>query len=160
MPGGRAERLVRLLEKKKLTITAAESLTGGRIASAVTSVSGSSHVFPGSVVSYCDRIKHGILDVPEEVLAEYGAVSEPVAASMAQGAARLLGTDLALSATGLAGPEGDGSGNPVGTVYLGLYARGETRVERHVFTGSREEIQENSVECALEMALSWLKEQK
>ena len=158
MPGGSAERLVRLLEERKLTITAAESLTGGRIAAAITAVPGSSHVFPGSVVSYCDRIKHEILDVPEEILAEYGAVSRPVAAAMARGAAARIGTDLALSATGLAGPDGDGSGNPVGTVYLGLFALGETRVEHHVFPGDREAVQKQSVERALEMARSWLEE--
>ena len=150
---------MRLLEKKQMTVTAAESLTGGRIASAITAVSGSSHVFPGSVVSYCNEVKHRILGVPEKTLSEYGAVSEPTAAAMARGAAELMKTDLALSATGLAGPEGDGSGNPVGTVYLGLYARGEIRVERHVFAGDRAAVQAASVERALEMAVSWLENQ-
>ena len=117
---------------------------------------GSSQVFPGGVVSYCDRIKHGILQVPQDLLDTYGAVSEPVAKAMARGAARLMGTDLALSATGIAGPEGDGSDNPVGTVYLGLYARGEVRCERRIFSGSREEVREQSVCRALEMALEWL----
>ena len=158
MPGGSAERLVRLLEERKLTITAAESLTGGRIAAAITAVPGSSHVFPGSVVSYCDRIKHEILDVPEESLAEYGAVSRPVAAAVARGAAARLGRALARAATGLAGPEGDGSDTPVGAVYLGLFALGETLVEHHVFPGDREAIQKQSVERALEMALAWLEE--
>ena len=156
MPGGSAERLVRLLLEKGWKVTTAESLTGGRIAAAITSVPGSSGVFPGGVVSYCDRVKHQLLGVPEEMLLESGAVSEPVAAAMARGAARLMGTELALSATGLAGPDGDGSGNPVGTVYLGLCVNGETKVERHVFAGDRKEIQQKSVAAALAMALAAL----
>ena len=147
---------MRLLEKRKLTIATAESLTGGRIAAAITAVPGSSNVFPGGVVSYCDRIKHEVLGVPEELLSEYGAVSASVAEAMARGAARLMGTDLALSATGLAGPDGDGSPNPVGTVFLGLYAQGEVRVERHVFSGVRESVRDQSVAQALKMALWWL----
>ena len=145
-----------LLTEEKWTVTTAESLTGGRIAAAITAVPGSSNVFPGGVVSYCDRIKHEVLGVPEELRSEYGAVSAPAAEAMARGAARLMGTDLALSATGLAGPDGDGSPNPVGTVFLGFYARGEVRVERHVFSGDRESVQRQSVAQALKMALQWL----
>ena len=156
MPGGKAERLVRLLTQQGLTITAAESLTGGRIAAAITSVPGSSNVFPGGVVSYCDRIKHEVLGVPEDVLSEFGAVSAPAAGAMARGAARLMGTELALSATGLAGPAGAGSANPVGTVFLGLCAMGQVRVERHVFSGDREAVRTQSMDRALELALEWL----
>lgn len=152
----KAARLVTLLKTKECTITTAESLTGGRIAAAITAVPGSSAVFPGGVVSYCDRIKHQVLGVPRTLLETHGAVSEPVARAMAKGAAELMGTDLALSATGLAGPDGDGSGNPVGTVYLGLYARGKVRCEKHVFTGDREDIRRQSMERAIEMALSEL----
>ena len=156
MPGADETRLVALLTEEKWTVTTAESLTGGRIAAAITAVPGSSNVFPGGVVSYCDRIKHEVLGVPEELLSEYGAVSAPAAEAMARGAARLMGTDLALSATGLAGPDGDGSPNPVGTVFLRFYARGEVRVERHVFSGDRESVQRQSVAQALKMALQWL----
>lgn len=152
----KAARLVTLLKTKEWTITTAESLTGGKIAGEITAVPGSSAVFPGGVVSYCDRIKHQVLGVPRTLLETHGAVSEPVARAMAEGAAELMGTDLALSATGLAGPDGDGSGNPVGTVYLGLYARGEVRCEKHVFAGDREDIRRQSVERAIEMARSAL----
>lgn len=150
-------RLIGLLKEKGLTITTAESLTGGGIASAITAVSGSSAVFPGGVVSYCDRIKHQVLGVPQDMLEIHGAVSEPVAKAMAQGAAKQMGTDLALSATGLAGPEGDGSSNPVGTVYLGLYAQGTVLCKKHVFSGDREAVRRQSVERAIEMVLSYLK---
>lgn len=156
MQSGKAAELVARLKEQGLSVTAAESLTGGKIAAAITAVPGSSAVFPGGVVSYCDRIKHRGLGVPQQLLETHGAVSEPVAKAMAAGAAELMGTDLALSATGLAGPDGDGSGNPVGTVYLGLYARGEVRCEKHVFAGDREDIRRQSVERAIEMALSAL----
>lgn len=152
----KARRLVALLKQREMTITTAESLTGGRIAAAITGISGSSAVFPGGVVSYCDRVKHQVLGVPAELLEQYGAVSEPVAKAMAAGAAKLMGTDLALSATGLAGPDGDGSENPVGTVYLGLYAGGKAVCRRCVFAGDRADIQRQSVERAVEMALEWL----
>lgn len=144
-----------LLRERNLTITTAESCTGGRIATAITAVPGSSHVFPGGIVSYCDRVKHQLLGVPEEMLEEYTAVSEPVAKAMVQGAASHLGTDLALSATGLAGPEGDGV-QPVGTVFLGLWVAGETYCEHHVFPGDRAQIQAQAAQRALEMAISWL----
>ena len=153
-----AARLVGLLKEKHFTITTAESLTGGTIAKIITTVPGSSAVFPGGVVSYCDRIKHEVLQVPRNLLDEHGAVSEPVARAMARGAAALMGTDLAVSATGLAGPEGDGSENPVGTVYLGLYAGGKAYCEHHVFSGDRESVRRQAAERAVNMALEWLED--
>ena len=148
----KALRLVTALQEKNLTITAAESCTGGRIAAAITSVAGSSRIFPGSLVSYRDDVKHRMLFVPEALLEDSGAVSEPVAWAMARGAARMFETDMAIAVTGLAGPDGDGE-HPVGTAYLGIYAQGETLVEHHVYEGSREEIQMQATERALEMAL-------
>lgn len=152
----KALRLVTALKQKNLTITAAESCTGGRIAAAITSIAGSSQVFPGSIVTYCDDMKQKYLEVPEILLETQGAVSEPVAWAMARGAARLFDTDLALSVTGLAGPDGDGSDQPIGTVFLGLYAQGDTRAEHHVFAGTRSEIQQQAAERALDMALEYL----
>lgn len=140
-----------------MTITTAESCTGGRMAAAITAISGSSGVFPGGVVSYSDEVKHKILMVPRELLCTWGAVSPQVAEKMAQGAAALMGTDLAISATGIAGPLGDGSDNPVGRVYLGLYADGTTAVEKCLFSGSRQEIQDQAAEYGLSMALRYLK---
>ena len=152
----KARSLVARLKERGSTIATAESLTGGRIAAAITSVPGSSEIFPGGIVSYCDRIKAELLGVPETLLAQYGAVSEPVARAMAQGAAQRLKTDFAVSATGLAGPDGDGSGQPVGTVFLGLYAEGKTWCSHLTLGGSREQIQHQTVEKALELALSAL----
>ena len=155
----RYKELVEALKGRGLRITTAESCTGGGIAAAITSVSGSSAVFPGGVVSYCDNVKHRVLGVPRAYLQEFGAVSAPVAEAMAAGAAELMETELAVSATGLAGPDGDGSDNPVGTVFLGLYFRGMTRAEHHVFSGSREEIRRQAVERAAVMALECLEEE-
>ena len=151
-----AAALVRRLKAEGKTITCAESCTGGRIAAAITAVPGSSAVFPGSIVSYCDGVKHGLLGVPEELLQSVGAVSEDVARAMAQGAAGVFGTDLALSATGIAGPDGDGSGKPVGTVWLGIFCRGKCRAECHVFPGDRASVQALAASRALEMALEAL----
>lgn len=153
-----AEQLVKRLQQRHLTISVAESCTGGRIAARITAVAGSSSVFPGGVVSYCDDVKHRVLGVPQALLDEYGAVSREVAAKMAEGAAKLMGTDMALSATGLAGPDGDGSGKPVGTVFLGLYYRGKTMVTACHLAGKRGDIQSKAVEYALRMALEYLKD--
>ena len=152
MPG---KKLVETLLARGLTITAAESCTGGRIASAITAVPGSSGVFPGSFVTYCDRVKAGVLGVPEELLQTYSAVSEPVAKAMAMGAAEKMGTDLALSATGYAGP-GGGEDIPCGTVYLGLYIHGQVYCEHHVFSGDRGSVQAQATERAVAMALEHL----
>lgn len=154
MPG---KKLVELLLARGMTVTAAESCTGGRIASAITAVPGSSGVFPGSFVTYCDRVKAGVLGVPEALLETCGAVSEPVARAMAQGAAEKMGTDLALSATGYAGP-GGGEDAPCGTVYLGLFLRGQVFVEHHVFSGDRNQVQTHAAERAIAMALEHLEE--
>lgn len=145
MEEDKAKRLVELLIGKNITISTAESFTGGRIAAALTAIPGCSRVFPGGIVSYCDRVKHQALGVSSELLEQYSAVSEPVCRVMAEGAAKVMETQLALSATGYA-EEG-------GVVYLGLCYLGKTRVEEHFFPGGRHEIQEAAVERALEMAL-------
>lgn len=156
MADDKARRLVATLSERGRTITAAESLTGGRIAAAITAVPGSSGVFPGGFVTYCDRVKHQVLGVPAEMLEKFGAVSEPVAQAMARGAAERMGTDLAVSATGLAGPDGDGSDNPVGTVFLGACMDGRTVCRRFAFQGDRESVQAQAVEQTLKLALELL----
>ena len=118
--GSLEEVASRLLREKGLTLSAAESCTGGLIAKRITDLPGASQIFRGGVVSYTNDVKADVLGVPREVLEEYGAVSEPVARAMAQGCRKLCGSDIALSVTGLAGPEGDDRGNEVGTVYIAL----------------------------------------
>ena len=109
-----------LLEEKGMTIGVAESITGGLIAKRLTDLPGVSRVFKGGIVSYTNEIKQGVLGVPEELLNEHGAVSAPVAQAMAEGARRVLGVDIALSATGVAGPDRDDRGNDVGTAFVAI----------------------------------------
>ena len=134
-------------------LATAESLTGGGIGAAITSVSGASAVFAGGVISYTNEVKHNVLGVPEEVLDTCGAVSAPVAQAMAQGAKGVIGADVAVAVTGLAGPDGDEFGNPVGTVFIG-YADDKTAFAREYhFHGDRAGIREQTICAALELVL-------
>ena len=118
--------LLRLLQERSMTLSAAESCTGGLIAKRITDLSGASRVFKGGVVSYTNEVKAGVLGVSEALLEEYGAVSEPVARAMAEGCRRICGSDLAVSVTGVAGPDRDDRGNEVGTVYVALASEKKT----------------------------------
>ena len=134
-------------------LATAESLTGGGIGAAITSVSGASAVFAGGIISYTNEVKHKVLGVPVEILDTCGAVSEPVAKAMAQGARRVTGADVAVSVTGLAGPDGDEFGHPVGTVFIG-YADEQTAFAREYhFDGDRAGVREQTIEAALALAL-------
>lgn len=135
------------------TIVTAESCTGGGIGAALTAVPGSSAVYKGGIISYTNWVKENILGVSHALLEEYGAVSAPVAAAMAQGARRLLKADAAVSVTGLAGPGGDEFGNAVGTVFVG--AAGETGVltREYHFTGERDSVRLQAVEAALRLLI-------
>ena len=131
------------------TIATAESCTGGGIGQALTCVCGSSAVFKGGIISYCDEIKQKLLGVSSAMLAQYGAVSAPVAEAMAKGAREVLGTDMAVSVTGLAGPTGDNYGNRVGTVFIGWCDEKGTFSREYHFTGDREEVRFQAIEKAL-----------
>lgn len=134
-------------------LATAESLTGGGIGQALTSVSGASAVFAGGVISYTNEVKHRVLGVPVEILNSCGAVSAPVAKAMAEGARRIIGADVAVAVTGLAGPDGDEFGNPVGTVFIG-YADGHTAFAREYhFSGDRSDVREQTICAALELVL-------
>lgn len=133
-------RLVEALRRNNLTLSAAESCTGGWFAKSIVDVAGASAVFLGGVVSYTEEIKADVLGVSREALARYTAVSEPVCREMAEGVRRLMHTDLAVSVTGLAGPGGGTEEIPVGCVYIGLAAADKTTVRRLLLPGSREEI--------------------
>jgi len=137
------------------TLVTAESLTGGGIGHVLTSISGSSAVYKGGVISYTNWVKENILGVPGGLLEEYGAVSAPVARGMAQGAHRLLNADIAVSVTGLAGPGGDEYGNPVGTVFIGYADENRVEVRRFHFSGSREEVRLQTIEAALHLVLEY-----
>ena len=114
------EAAVGMLKEHHLKVATAESCTGGLIAKRITDVPGASEVFECGIISYANGIKHKVLGVSEDDLNKYGAVSEPVAKQMAQGALKVSGADIAVSVTGIAGPDSDSTGKPVGLVYIGL----------------------------------------
>lgn len=114
------EAVVGMLKEHHLKVATAESCTGGLIAKRITDVPGASEVFECGIISYANGIKHKVLGVSEDNLNKYGAVSEPVAKQMAQGALKVSGADIAVSVTGIAGPDSDSTGKPVGLVYIGL----------------------------------------
>lgn len=135
------------------TLVTAESLTGGGIGAALTAIPGSSEVYKGGIISYTDWVKENVLGVDAQLLRQYGAVSAPVAEAMAKGAAKVLKADAAVSVTGLAGPGGDEFGNPVGTVFIGYWDAKCCLVKHCVFSGSREEVRNQTIETALELIL-------
>ena len=141
-----------LLKKRGATLAAAESCTGGLIAKRLTDVPGASAAFLGGVVSYASAVKADVLRVPQALLSEHGAVSEPVARAMAEGVRALTGADYALSVTGVAGPDSDERGNPVGLVYIGLATPAGTTVRECRFgKRTREHIRQQSANTAFDL---------
>lgn len=138
---------------KGKTLATAESCTGGGIGAAITAVPGSSEVYKGGIISYTNWVKSRILGVDQTLLDRFGAVSAPVAESMAQGARRVLKTDVAVSVTGLAGPGGDEFGNPVGLVFIGYSDKNQTISKKFLFPGDRETVRQSAVTEALKLIL-------
>ena len=155
--GSLEEVCLALLKEKGLTLGTAESCTGGLVAKYMTDLPGSSAVFRGGVVSYTDEVKAGVLGVSRELLDRYGAVSPQVAEAMARGAKAALGSDIAVSVTGIAGPDTDDRGTPVGLVYLGL-AYGEQCHVREFRAGNvtRERVRRQSAQTALDLVRRYL----
>ena len=151
-----SERVVERFLAAGKTLGTAESLTGGMIAASVAGVSGASAVLMGGVISYDPRVKHEVLGVSRDGIEGVGVVSEPCARQMADGARQALKTDIAVSATGVAGPTGGTPQTPVGTVFIGVSSAKETRVQECHFTGGRQSVREQSAQRALEMALEAL----
>ncbi len=127
-----AQQLGILAVSEGLTICTAESCTGGLIAGTITDVPGSSGYFLGGVVVYSNTAKQQLLGVPAGYLSTFGAVSAPVALAMARGAIKLLGADIAIATTGIAGPSGGSPAKPVGLVYIAVIAPGRALCRRHL----------------------------
>lgn len=128
---------VEALKKNNKTVATAESCTGGLISKRITDVSGASSVYMGSVISYANEVKMSVLGVRSETLASYGAVSEQTAKEMAEGVRKLCGTDIGISTTGIAGPDGGTSEKPVGLVYIGISTKDKTEaVKLQINAGS------------------------
>lgn len=145
-----AEIVLGMLEKERARISVAESMTGGLLAARLTAIPGCSSQFYGGVISYDKEMKLDFLGVSSETLAEHGAVSEPVARQMAEGAARVMRTEAAISITGIAGPDKGGEDKPVGTVWIGIRWRDRTRAFHHVFPGDRDDVRGRAAQWALD----------
>lgn len=156
MSGNSAERLGQLLRERDMMVGTAESCTGGGIASRITSLSGSSAWYVGSVVSYSNEVKHRLLGVSEQDLNSYGAVSRPVVEQMATGALTALGCDCAMATSGIAGPGGGSAEKPVGTVWIAVACQGQLLSRLYHFSGDRLQVIEQAAEEALRMLIELL----
>ena len=143
------EAVADVLTRESHTLAVAESCTGGLLAKRFTDLPGSSSYFRGGVIAYADRVKLEVLGVEETVLIERGAVSEAVAVDMARGVADLLGTDIGVGVTGIAGPGGGTPEKPVGTVWYAVVLKGRARALHRVFSGDREAVRERASQAAL-----------
>jgi nicotinamide-nucleotide amidase len=140
-----------LLRKHHSTVATGESCTGGLVAGRLTERAGSSDVFVGGYVTYSVAQKQQVLGVPADLIQKHSAVSEPVAAAMAQGARRLSGATYGLSTTGYAGPDGGTAYDPVGTVYLGIASSTETRVARFRYGADRYRVRTLATQASLDL---------
>lgn len=145
------EAVVRLLAKYELTVTTAESCTGGMIASKIVNVPGASDVFNEGFITYSNKAKRKILDVSKNTLKKYGAVSEQTVKEMALGGVFAADCDACIAVTGIAGPDGGTDEKPVGLVYIGCCMKDEVTVKECHFHGTRMEIREQSANAALDL---------
>ncbi|NFO05588.1 nicotinamide-nucleotide amidohydrolase family protein [Clostridium botulinum] len=145
------EVLGRMLIDRGLTLSSAESCTGGLISSTLISYPGISEVFMEGVVTYSNEAKIRRLNVKKETLDKYGAVSEQVAIEMAEGIAKTSRTNIGIATTGIAGPGGGTAEKPVGLVYIGICIKGKAYARRYIFNGNREEVRNLATMSALDM---------
>jgi nicotinamide-nucleotide amidase len=157
--GSLAADVIELLASRRLTVAVAESLTGGLVAAALTSVPGSSVVFRGGIVAYATDLKNALLDVPAELLARHGAVHPDVAAAMARGVRERLRSSLGVATTGVAGP-GPAEGKPAGTVFVAVDGPLGAAGSGLQLAGGRAEVRESSVVGVLSLLVSALREER
>ena len=150
------DKLFDFLKQNNLTISTAESCTGGMIASAITDVSGSSGFFGTGVVTYSNEAKMKLIGVKRETLERFGAVSEQTAAEMAEGVLKLGDADVAVAVTGIAGPTGGTAEKPVGLVYIGVSGKYGTFAYKNNFEGSRDEVRRETVKRSFELVYNYL----
>lgn len=148
----KSEQLIQSLRQKNMTLTCAESCTGGLFASVITEITGASQVFKAGFVTYSNQAKKSILSVPEVSIMHYGAVSHQVVDAMARGAMLRMNADISVAITGIAGPTGGSEEKPVGTVYIAcLYKGAIPEIHHSIFSGNRYAIRMQSVEQAINM---------
>ena len=138
--------------EKKLTVTTAESCTGGMIASSIVSISGSSTIFKSSVVTYSNEMKSKILNIPLTLINENGAVSKVIAYTMAYNVLDLMNSDISIAVTGIAGPGGGSKNKPVGLVYIGIGTKQNIVTKRYLFKGNRLKIRQETTLEALKLS--------
>lgn len=149
-----------VLSRRGWRLTTAESCTGGLIAHRITNISGSSGYFDRGFITYSNEAKMEILKVPKEILVVHGAVSEPTARAMAEGARLSAGSEVGLSVTGIAGPTGGSEEKPVGTVFMAVSLPSGTRCAQFLFRGDRIRVKEQTADAALEMLREALREEE
>jgi nicotinamide-nucleotide amidase len=153
-----SKKLIKLLTKKKLKISFAESCTGGLLSSSITSINGSSKVFTLGLITYSNQSKINILKVPKKIIMKYGAVSYETCLSMVKNLNKIAKTDFSLSITGVAGPRGGTKEKPIGLVYIGIKKGNKTLVKKFQFKNKkRSSIQKATVNKALNLILSLIK---
>tara|TARA_B100000035_G_C20820707_1_gene474119 strand:+ start:103 stop:576 length:474 start_codon:yes stop_codon:yes gene_type:complete len=153
-----SKKLIKLLTKKKLKISFAESCTGGLLSSSITSINGSSKVFTLGLITYSNQSKINILKVPKKIIIKYGAVSYETCLSMVKNLNKIAKTDFSLSITGVAGPRGGTKEKPIGLVYIGIKKGNKTLVKKFKFKNKkRSSIQKATVNKALNLILSLIK---
>jgi len=150
------DKISNMLKNQKLVIATAESCTGGLIAHTLTNISGSSEYFDRGIVSYSNRAKMELLDVPEDMLKKYGAVSMEVAKSMAKGVRIKSNVDIGISTTGIAGPTDGSKERPVGLVFIAVSMDRNTVVKKFNFSGDRSQNKKSTCDAALDMLLDVL----
>ena len=153
-----SQKIVRLLGKKKLKISIAESCTGGLLSSSITSINGSSKVFTLGLVTYSNQSKINLLKVPKNIIRKHGAVSYETCLTMVKNLSKISKTNISVSITGIAGPKGGTKKKPVGMVFIGIKKGNKTLVKKHLFKNKkRTSIQRAAVGKSLNLILSFLK---
>ncbi len=153
-----SQKIVRLLTKKRLKISLAESCTGGLLSSSITSISGSSKVFTIGLVTYSNQSKISILKVPINIIRKHGAVSYEACLSMVKNINKISKTNISVSVTGIAGPNGGTKKKPLGLVFIGIKKDNKTLVRKYLFKNKkRTSIQKTAVNKALNLILSFIK---
>ena len=152
-----SKKIVKLLRKKKLKLSFAESCTGGLLSSSITAINGSSKIFTLGLVTYSNQSKINILKVPKKIIKKYGAVSYETCSLMVRNLNKISKTDISVSITGIAGPKGGSKKKPVGLVYIGLKIGNKTLVKKYLFKNKKRSlIQKATVNKALNLILSFI----
>ena len=148
------KKIANMLRNSGLTLSVAESCSGGLIAKRITDIPGSSRYFLFGAVTYSNDAKERVLGVPAELIEKYGAVSSEVALAMAEGVRRVSGSDIAIAVTGIAGPDGGSPEKPVGTVFIAIASPEGGKTVLHHLEGDRNAVREATAEAALSLLLS------